>query len=159
MLTSQQLKDKIHANVLIVGDCWEWQLSRLTNGYGRISIGNQKQDYAHRVSHTVFNGEIPNGLVVRHRCDNPCCCNPDHLEAGTHKENTRDSLDRGRFAKHTLFTKEKSSGENNVKSKLKVEDVLAIRDSPLSRKQLAEAYKVDANTIGHILNRKTWRNI
>jgi len=52
---------------------------------------------AHRASYLLNKGKIPDGLVVRHRCDNPICVNPDHLTVGTQKDNMQDCLQRGRF--------------------------------------------------------------
>jgi len=51
---------------------------------------------AHRISYSITRGAIPPGMVLRHSCDNPQCVNPDHLTPGTHKENMRDIVDRGR---------------------------------------------------------------
>lgn len=78
-------------------DCWEFQGCRGAKGYGRIHTpGGIK--LAHRVSWEIHNGEIaPRGLVVRHKCDNPPCCNPNHLEIGTYAQNTEDAIVRGRL--------------------------------------------------------------
>lgn len=74
--------------------CWLWLASLNNQGYGHF---NEK--YAHRVSFEITNGPIPDGLIVRHKCDVSCCVNPDHLLIGTQKENMQDAVNRGRIAK------------------------------------------------------------
>lgn len=76
-------------------DCWPWVGPKQPRGYGFFANrGNQIA--AHRYSYIQEHGEIPDGLVVRHTCDNPNCVNPRHLEAGTHKDNYQDMISRGR---------------------------------------------------------------
>ena len=68
-------------------------------GYARTTRreeGKQFGLYIHRLMFEVTHGPIPEGLVVRHRCDNPPCINPEHLESGTHLDNARDYVERGR---------------------------------------------------------------
>jgi hypothetical protein len=76
--------------------CWVWKGTRNPKGYGRISVSG-RQDGTHRVAYRLAHGEIPDGLVVRHRCDNPPCINPAHLEVGTPADNSRDMVERGRM--------------------------------------------------------------
>lgn len=74
--------------------CWCW--TGYTDGrYGLISIKG-KEEKAHRASYSHFKGPIPEGMVVRHRCDNTKCINPDHLVLGTQFDNMRDMVERGR---------------------------------------------------------------
>lgn len=76
------------------GDCWEWQAST-SNKYGCIKIdGHTKR--SHRIAWQLANGREP-VLDVLHSCDNPPCCNPNHLREGTDKENQQDARDRGRW--------------------------------------------------------------
>jgi len=79
-------------------DCWVWLACRNSRGYGRISEGGAGGFIwqAHRFSWVLHFGNIPEGLVVRHRCDNPPCVNPSHLELGTQAENLQDMYARGR---------------------------------------------------------------
>lgn len=53
-----------------------------------MSIKNRSHS-VHRTSYEVFRGPIPVGLVIDHLCRNRLCCNPDHLEAVTFRENIR----------------------------------------------------------------------
>lgn len=77
------------------GECWEWKASQYKFGYGAFYNG-KKVTHAHIFSYEIHFGEIPKGLFILHSCDNPKCVNPDHLRAGTQKENVKDMIDRKR---------------------------------------------------------------
>ncbi len=86
-------------------ECWGWSGAKDSHGYGIISnrnTANASPEKAHRVSFELMNGEIPHGLVVRHKCDNPECTNPKHLEVGTQKQNMQDCSSRGRLNQSSL---------------------------------------------------------
>lgn len=74
--------------------CWEWMGSRTRGGYGQARVAG-KAWAAHRLAYTAWRGLIRRGYVIRHKCDNPPCCNPKHLEPGWHEDNTRDIVERG----------------------------------------------------------------
>ena len=74
-------------------DCWPWTAAQNGAGYGYRRVGN-KMMLAHRVIFQEVYGYMP--AVVMHKCDNPICVNPGHLQAGTYKENTRDMWEKGR---------------------------------------------------------------
>lgn len=77
--------------------CWIWNRSRNSAGYGHFSEDG-KAWLAHRYAYVCVNGYIDDGLVVRHKCHNTACCHPDHLQAGTNRDNYHDSLERHREA-------------------------------------------------------------
>jgi hypothetical protein len=86
---------------VIYGDpnqCWEWLSYKNPNGYGQTKIGgrNGKHILSHRLSWVVNFGEIPDGLHVCHKCDNPSCVNPNHLFLGTNLDNIKDRMAKGR---------------------------------------------------------------
>lgn len=75
--------------------CWEWRGACDSEGYGRIVIEG-RMGRVHRIVWEAFNGPIPAGLLALHRCDNPPCCNPDHLFIGTQQQNLADMRAKGR---------------------------------------------------------------
>jgi len=96
-------------------------------------------------------GPIPKGLIIRHKCDNTKCINIEHLELGTHKDNSNDRKIRGRNSVQ--------DGENSAVAKLNNQIVTDIRNSTLKVKELSLMYNVTSRTIYDILRKKTWKNI
>jgi hypothetical protein len=82
--------------------CWKWRGAK-SQGYGYLTLGGRGAGLmrAHRLSYTIHHGEIPDGLLVRHKCDNPECTNPDHLDVGTSAENSMDIVKRRRHHRHS----------------------------------------------------------
>lgn len=124
--------------------CWPWTGRKNDRGYGRWGA-----TMAHRVAYALVHGSIPDGAVVRHRCDNPECCNPDHLLIGTNAQNTADALERGRLAR----------GGRHGNSRLTPEQVEIIRRNPdgLKQVELARQFGVSAATISYIRSGRSWR--
>lgn len=80
-----------------LSSCWEWTAAKDSRGYG--CFGATKYfgiSKAHRFSYFLHNGDIPKGMHVLHKCDNPSCVNPDHLFLGTNKDNMKDRDFKGR---------------------------------------------------------------
>jgi len=82
--------------------CWLWTKSIKHFGYGAIGIGGGWVEFTHRASYIIFKGEIPDGIIVRHKCDTPSCINPEHLILGTIKDNSQDMVDRRRHKYHKI---------------------------------------------------------
>lgn len=137
------LREKLKAYSRVTpSGCWEWQRGKNLKGYGHISIGRQRQAYAHRVSYFVFNGPISEGMLVRHKCDNPSCVNPEHLEIGTQVDNMQDCKKRGRMSMPPV-----ARGVANHKTKLTEEQVAYIVNSDKSNRELAEMFGVSQAAI------------
>ena len=119
-------------------------------GYRRINFEGRLQG-AHRVAWIKAHGPVPDGMDVCHSCNNKECENPDHLYLGTRSENISHA--------HRDGLCNPARGERQGSSRLKEHQVLEIRASELSRKELAEMYGVAHQTIDAVINRRSWRHI
>jgi len=85
-----RLAGRIIARSRLVGDCWVWQGGKDAQGYGALTVkiaDRKRRVKTHRLMYAHAKGGIPEGRVLDHLCRNPSCCNPDHLEAVTQREN------------------------------------------------------------------------
>lgn len=89
----QRFQDKLRETAT---GCQEWTACRNYRGYGLFNL-NGKTVIASRLAWKIHHGPIPDGLWVLHRCDNPPCCNPDHLFLGTPADNAQDASRKGRL--------------------------------------------------------------
>jgi len=142
-------------------DCIEWQKSRNKAGYGTRSwLG--KNRLAHRVAYIEHHGlslaDI-SGKVIRHKCDNRGCVNPEHLQLGTQADNIKDSWGRGRGVNPSF------KGSIHPASKLTESQVSEIRSRYVLKcrnngcRSLAIEYGVSQATIRDIISRRTWPHI
>lgn len=158
-LPTMPIQDRLKSMVVInpVSGCWEWQGTK-HNGYGRTITGSRKDGTrrtisAHRLSYEVWNGNIPEGYEVCHKCDNPACINPDHLFVGTRQDNIDDRERKGRNVIKV--------GEEQPKAKLTKK---AVKDARwehaykgTSFQRLANRYGVNKKTIENAINGVTWK--
>lgn len=130
--------------------CWLWKSSVNKHGYGTFQYKNES--LAHRLSWIIVYGPIPDDKQVLHRCDNPKCVNPNHLFIGTHQDNMRDKMHKGRGRHQGKTSKYYGVGFRNdsgnwrsyvtLSSKLKH---LGTFDNELDAARYRDQYVIDNN--------------
>lgn len=131
--------------------CWLWTGS--TDGYGHYGKMNidGKTLSSHRLSYLHHHGEIPEGLVVRHKCRTMKCVNPNHLELGTYLQNNGEDRLRDGTMPH---------GEKHTFSKLTNEQVLDIRSrTGQTLQEIADEFKISNSTTYAIRSNKAWKHL
>ena len=143
----QPLAGRLWRRTRFGDDCWEWTGCRNPEGYGRIGLGSHRLGigYTHRLSWELMRGEIPKGMLVLHKCDNPPCIRPEHLFLGTTSDNIADCHDKGRSTMHAFSNAEAT----------------AIREDRASGRftlrQLGDKYGVTLSCIHLIVTGKAYR--
>ena len=136
----------------IEGGCWVWIGEKFDDTeYGKFTIATRNFG-AHRIAYELWIGEILSEQVVRHKCDNPSCVNPAHLETGTQQDNMNDKLERGRQPR----------GEGHCNSKLTEDNVVEIKillGFGVPATHIVKQFGVSASTIYHIKTGKTWAHV
>ena len=138
--------------------CWIWTKGKANYGYGVINTSERKQFRVHRLVWSFYFGDIPDGMFVLHKCDNPPCCNPGHLFIGTQADNIRDMIRKGRRG-NAGVKPGTQTGEKNHNSKLTNDNVLDIREllnSGESHSRIASMFGVSRPTITLINTGSTW---
>jgi hypothetical protein len=128
--------------------CWIWTWSLASFGYGQMRAGGTNRR-AHVVAYEAFRGPVPPGLIVRHRCDTPCCVNPDHLLVGTKQDNADDMVKRGRYGPPRRTGAKLSPRQ--------VDDLREAFGSGTPQWALADEYGLDSSQVSRIVNGRSWR--
>lgn len=134
-----------------MGRCWEWTASRNRKGYGQLNVDGVVIT-AHRVSYGLFAGEIPPGMWVLHKCDNPWCVRPEHLFLGTNADNVADKVRKGRQSH--------MRGTGHPLAKLTDDDIREIRmlrESGMTIVALGRMFGISHTAISRIYMRKIWK--
>lgn len=98
--TKIQTVEILLSRTVSVEGCLVWTGST-RGGYGRVTTQGKEWTVT-RLIWTLKHGAISEGYVIRHTCDNPKCCNPEHLIVGTHNDNMQDRFNRGRYSMYPL---------------------------------------------------------
>jgi HNH endonuclease len=133
--------------------CWIWLGAADRDGYGVAWDSALKRDArAHRLVYEILVGSIPKGKKLLHRCDTPCCVNPDHMFVGTTADNVADCRAKGRHA----------HGTRHGMNKLSVEQVLAIREMIANREtqwDIALKFGISPALVSHIKTGRLWKHL
>lgn len=154
--------------------CWLWKAHRKAKGYGSFFLrrdqpgryGKSIYTIASRFAYIVTHGNIDTSLVVRHTCDNPPCCNPNHLIPGTIADNTRDAMERGLWNPSESAVRAARSSKallaNMRRRRLSEKDVAAIivsRSKGKSVQTIAEEYHIGFASIQRIFDGQGYKTI
>jgi hypothetical protein len=129
-------------------DCWEWQFTKTKAGYGTVNYKSERTT-AHRIAYKLTKGEIPQGLIVMHSCDNRACCNPAHLSIATQKENIHDMIKKGRSGDCRNFGK--NHGGSKVTEAIAKEILKQYSETAISQQRLSEIYGISQTHISRLI--------
>lgn len=138
------------------GDCWLWKGSSRSahKDYGCFWLDGRTES-AHRIAWVIYNKvQIPEGMNVLHKCDNPPCVRDIHLFVGNDAENFYDMYNKGRWWVRR--------GEQRPEAKLtgeQVVDILKAYCGGALQKDLAEKYSMTQQGISDIVRRKNWKHV
>jgi hypothetical protein len=131
--------------------CWLWTGTKVRLGYGQFRMRNKRWQ-THRLAYVLTYGPVPADKFVCHKCDNPTCCNPDHMFVGTPADNMIDKMNKGR-APH---------GELNKMSRYTTAQVLEIRRlaaAGISERKIREVLGIGRGSVAQIIAGNTWRHL
>lgn len=134
-------------------ECWLWQ-GAMRNGYGAVKVEGHIVS-AHVLSYRISKGDIPDGLLVTHSCDNRACVNPAHLSLGTHSDNMREMQERRKI--HAPRGEESSAA---VLTNEKVKIIQAMRVATgRGSTFISKALGVKRSTVKGIIERTSWKHL
>lgn len=137
--------------------CWIWTASTYGRGYGQfrgfVEYGSSPS--AHKIIYELINGDTKNGKIIMHSCDNPSCVRPDHLVAGTYKQNMQDMDNKNR-----RVVREADDNTNSILTSRIVRRILKLyRTGKYTHKQLSRKYHVTETSIWQIFNGISWKSV
>ena len=137
------------ARINIDGDCWEWEGPKNAQGYGCFSVKGTPYK-AHREMYRLFYGD-PGDFMVCHTCDNPACCNPEHLWLGTQAQNQADRWNKGRSGR--VGRPRGIAGTPALSSQEIVEMIAEYKSGKITQQALALKYGISIPTVNRYVKR------
>lgn len=138
--------------------CWLWRKGKTSKGYGSVAVKGYRSNLAHRIAWAIAFGEIPpSSICICHHCDDPACCNPEHLFPGDRSLNNKDKTAKGRNVSPGIF------GSKNPMAKLTEEKVIQIkakyRTGRFTYQSLADRFRVSPALVGLVITGKIWKEV
>lgn len=134
-------------------ECWPW-FGAVRNGYGAIKH-QRKVLSTHVVAYVIAKGDVPEGRIVTHDCDNKLCCNPAHLVAGTPLSNVREM--------HSRLKVRYARGESSPNAILTEEEAKTILSamvlSGAGARKLSQSMNIPFYQVRGVVERRTWTHI
>ena len=133
-------------------ECWPWKGSISSSGYGEFRVeqtNDQGPTGAHRVAWEIKHGAIPRRKIVCHSCDKHRCVNTAHMFVGSHADNSRDMVVKGRSRR----------GTSHWNARFSEDEIRAIRSAAPPYSRIAAKFKTNTGTISDIRNRKAWNHV
>jgi hypothetical protein len=168
--TREQSIAAFWAKVTKTDGCWTRSGASNGQGYSIATLDGQRI-YAHRLSYILHFGGIPDGLDVLHKCDNPPCVRPDHLFAGTHRDNMTDMVAKNRHdgsgirialaalaADRSVMARGEGHGQSKVTENM-VRDIRERARRGESQRSIADAMPITQVTVGRIIRREIWAHV
>jgi len=157
----ETLGDKLHANCVEVNGplhskCLIWTRVITSSGYGQVRWGGNRI-LVHRASWEIHNGPIPEGMCVLHSCDNPPCCNVDHLFLGTQGDNMTDMVMKGRHEYPGMPGEDHPNATLTERQVLEIKWLLANSSVPTTR--IAGRYNATKHAVYDIKYGRSWVHV
>jgi hypothetical protein len=150
----KKLELKIKENVTKdKNGCLVWNGYKDKNGYGKTTIASRSVA-VHRIVYAINYDDFDQSLLICHKCDNPACCKPSHLFMGTHKDNERDKIKKGRRnnlngSKHP-FSKINEKMVNEIRSRYK---------SGAKLTELSDEFNLTQGHVHKIVKGISWKHL
>jgi hypothetical protein len=128
-------------------NCLEWTKCLNTDGYPRTSWRGSSNGKVHRIVYELYNGVDISGYVVRHKCDNPKCVNPEHLEIGSHTDNMKDRDSRDRHGAAKIQSKD-------------VNTICFLYSTKMyTQKEIGDLFGINSRTVSSIIKGTHWKHV